>query len=181
VKTDMMTAIHVCLAISASAVIALTQATPAAADAWTIAGNVLFPKGSLESHQPGPGVSVEWRRPLSPQWNCSASTGYLTLLTKSTPSYQMVPFEAGIEWLPRENAHGPFFAAGAGVFVTVESFRFLIGESTVKDDDWAVSVGPTVALGYRLSHLTASIGYQVVSFANDAPASVFRLRMGYRL
>ncbi len=56
-----------------------------------IEGNFVVPSGSLESHQPGPGLTLTWERPLSAAWRTTVTTGYLTLLTKSTPSFQMMP------------------------------------------------------------------------------------------
>jgi hypothetical protein len=144
-----------------------------------IEGNFLVPGGSLESHQPGPGITLTWEHPLAEAWRTTVTTGYLTLLTKSTPSFQMMPFGAGVKWTPRGDAHGPFLAADASAFVTVESFRFVFGEATVEDDDWAFAFGPSARAGYAVWYLTGDAGYQHL-WMGGSSAGCYRFRLGVR-
>ena len=144
-----------------------------------VEGNFLVPTGSLESHQPGPGITLTWEHPLAAAWRTTVTTGYLTLLTKSTPSFQMMPFGAGVKWTPRGDAHGPFLAADASAFVTVESFRFIFGVDTVKDDDWAFAFGPSARAGYAIWYLTGDAGYQHL-WMGGSSAGCYRFRLGVR-
>jgi len=144
-----------------------------------IEGNFLVPSGSLESHQPGPGITLTWEHRVAAAWRATATSGYLTLLTKATPSFQMVPFGGGIKWTPRGDRHGPYLAADASAMLTVESFRFVFGDDTVKDDDWAFAFGPAASAGYAIWHLTGDVGYQHL-WMGGSSVGYTRFRLGWR-
>lgn len=149
------------------------------ADALSIEANLVVPDRSLKAHQTGPGLSLQWQRPLVPHWWTTLSTGYLTLLTKRTPSYQMVPVQGGIRWTLREKGHSPYLAADLGLFITVESFRFRFGETIVTDDDGGLAWGPGFTFGYQTSRLEGGVGYQLL-LPRASDAGFFRIRTGYR-
>jgi hypothetical protein len=167
-------------AAAGTAAAGTAAAGDATASAWTIEANLVVPDRSLKAHQSGPGLSLRWEHPLAPHWRITGSTGYLTLLTKQTPSYQMVPIQGGVKWVLRERGHSPWLAADLGLFPTVESFRFLFADQTVvTDDDAALYWGPGFALGYRIWHLEGAASYQLLLPRAD-DAGFFRFRLGYR-
>jgi len=182
--------VHSVPLILANALLAVTiaaSASPASTDAWSVGANLVIPDRSLKAHQPGPGLSLQWERPLAPHWSTTVSVGYLTLLTKRTPSYQMVPIQGGIKWVLRDQQHSPFLAADLGLFATVESFRFRFAETIVRDDQVMFYWGPGLTLGYQASCFESGVSYQVLfpSFYHllvlrASDAGVFRIRSGYR-
>jgi hypothetical protein len=156
-----------------------TGARTSFADTWSIEANLVVPDQSLKAHQTGPGLSLQWERPLAPHWSTTVSTGYLALLTKRTPSYQMVPIQGGIRWALRDQGHSPFLAADLGLFPVVESFSFRFADTVVSDDDATVYWGPGVSLGYQVSFLVGSVGYQLL-LPSSSDAGFLRARCGYR-
>ena len=162
-----------------TAVAIALHACSARAGDWTLAGNVLFPDQSLKAHQPGPGLTVGWEQPVSARWRAEASTGYLTLLSKKVPSFQMIPLQAGASYALLGGGATPYLAGDLGLFITSESFRFLFDGESITDDDWTVYWGPEVSAGFRWSWLDSRFSYQVL-WPNDAGAGFFRLQAGYR-
>jgi hypothetical protein len=161
------------------AVVAVLLPGPARADDVSIEGNVLFPDQSLKAHQPGPGLSLTWEHPVSPRWCAEASTGYLTLLSKKVPSFQMIPLQVGASYAILGGTATPYVAGDLGLFITSESFRFLIDGESITDDDWSVYWGPGVSTGFRWSWFDSGLSYQVL-WPADAGAGFFRLQAGYR-
>ncbi len=78
-------------------------------------------------------------------------------------------------------AHGPYLRGqgGGAAFVTVESFRFVFGEATVKDDDWAFAFGPSACAGYAIWYLAGDAGYQHL-WMGGSSAGCYRFRLGVR-
>jgi hypothetical protein len=161
------------------AVVAALQPGPARADDVSIEGNVLFPDQSLKAHQPGPGVTVTWEHPVSSRWSAEGSTGYLTLLSKKVPSFQMIPLQVGASYAILGGTATPYVAGNLGLFITSESFRFLFDGESITDDDWTLYWGPGVGAGYRWSWFDSSLSYQVL-WPASAGAGFFRLQAGYR-
>ena len=160
-------------------VAAVLQPSPARADHWTLAGNLLFPDQSLKSHQPGPGLTLTWEHPVSARWRAEASTGYLTLLSKQVPSFQMIPLQAGANYAILGGNSTPYVGGSLGMFITSESFRFLFDGESITDDDWSVYWGPEMKAGYRWSWLDGSASYQVL-WPASAGAGFFRIQAGYK-
>ncbi len=104
--------------------------------------------------------------------------GYTTFLTSKTPSYQVIPLTAGLEWQPAPAL--PFLGVGASILVAIESFRFRFAERIVQDDSSTTEFGPYLEAGYSWRRVLGRARYQWL-LPSSRDAAYWQLGLGYRV